>query len=195
MTDKPASGVPPTPPNLDARLKRNAAESRADRRSVDRPVRENRALSDTERRNAYRKALYQTHLPDLPPIKGYHVCWLTTSNPKDSIHARQRLGYELIKASEVPGFDYASLKTGEWMGFVGINEMLAAKLPLSLYEDYMTISHHEQPLEEEQAIIAEVMKQQEATQGLIGSVQLYGGTAQLGKGPAPPSFAAEFGET
>jgi hypothetical protein len=158
-------------------------------------VRENRELSDDERREAYRKALYQTHLPDLPPIKGYHVCWLTTNNPKDSIAARVRLGYEPIKPSEIPGFEFATLRTGEYAGCIGINEMLAAKIPLPLWESYMTISHHEQPLEEEGAILAEVMKQQEATQGLIGNVQLYGGTAQLGKGPAPPSFAEEFGES
>lgn len=183
-------------PNLDSRLKRTTAESRADRRSADRGVRENRELSDSERREAYRKALYQTHLPDLPPLKGFHVCWLTTTNPKDSVHARMRLGYELIKASEVPGFEYANVKTGEWAGCIGINEMLAAKLPLHLYEDYMTISHHEQPLEEESAILAEVMKAQEETRAGIANVQLFGGTAQLGKGPAPPpSFAAEFGET
>lgn len=182
-------------PNLDSRLKRSAAETRADRRLQERTVTENRELSDTERREAYRKALYQTHLPDLPPIKGYHVCWLTTTNPKDSIPGRIRLGYELIKASEIPGFEYANVKTGEYTGYIGINEMLAAKLPLALYEDYMTISHHEQPLEEEGAILAEVMKQQAETQGLIGGVQLFGGTAQLGKGPAPPRFADEFGET
>jgi hypothetical protein len=187
--------VTTTQPNLDSRLKRSAAETRADRRSQDRPVRENRALSDSERRDAYRKALYQTHLPDLPPIKGFHVCWLTTTNPKDSIQGRLRLGYELIKAAEIPGFEYANVKTGEYVGYVGINEMLAAKLPLQDYEDFMTISHHEQPLEEEEAILSEVMKQQEATNGLIGNVQLYGGTAQLGKGPAPPRFADEFGET
>jgi len=182
-------------PNLDSRLKRNAAESRVDRRSTDRPVRENRELSDEERREAYRKALYQTHLPDLPPIKGHHVCWCTTTNPKDSIASRIRLGYSEIKPSEVPGFEFATLKTGEWAGCIGINEMIAMKLPLPLYEAYMTISHHEQPLEEESAIVAEVMKQQEAASGFIGSVQLFGGTAQLGKGPAPPpSFASEFGE-
>lgn len=182
-------------PNLDARLKRSAAESRVDRRSVDRPVRENRELSDEERRQAYRKALYQTHLPDLPPIAGYHVFWATTTNPKDSVAARIRLGYQPIKSSEIPGFEFASLKTGEYSGCIGINEMLAMKLPLHLYESYMAISHHEQPLEEESAILAEVMKQQEATQGMVASVKLYEGTAQLGKGPAPPpSFASEFGE-
>jgi hypothetical protein len=182
-------------PNQDSRLKRTAAESRTDRRSQDRPVRENRELSDSERREAYRKALYQTHLPDLPPLKGYHVCWLTTTNPKDSIPGRLRIGYELIKAAELPGFEYANVKTGDYAGYIGVNEMLAAKLPLHLYEEFMTISHHEQPLEEEQAIIEEVMKQQEATQGMVGSVTLYGGTAQLGKGPAPPRFADEFSES
>jgi hypothetical protein len=183
-----------TQPNVDSRLKRSAAESRTDRRLQDRPVRENRELSDEERREAYRKSLYQTHLPDLPPIPGFHVCWLTTTNPKDSVAARIRLGYKIIEASEIPGFEFARLNTGEYAGCIGINEMLAAKIPLPLWESYMLISHHEQPLEEESAILEEVMKQQEATQGLIGNVQLYGGTAQLGKGPAPPSFAHEYGE-
>jgi len=182
-------------PFLDSRLKRKTAESRVDRRAQERSLRENRALSDEERREAYRKGLYQTHLPDLPAIPGFHVCWLTTTNPKDSIQARMRLGYQLIKASEIPGFDFANVKTGEYQGFVGINEMLAAKLPLSVYQDYMTISHHEQPLEEESAIVAEVLKQQEATHGAVGPVKLFDGTAQLGKGPAPPNFADEFGET
>lgn len=165
-----------------------------DRRANERRLSENRALSDDERREAYRKGLYQSHLPDLPPIKGYHVCWLTTTNPKDSVAARLRLGYELIKASEIPGFEFANVKTGEYAGCVGINEMIAAKLPIELYQDYMAISHHEQPLDEESAIVAEVLKQAEATHGMIGSVKLEGGTAQLGKGPAVPRFADEFGE-
>lgn len=183
-----------TQPTLDSRLKRTASSSRNDRRSQERRLSENRALSDDERREAYRKGLYQSHLPDLPPIPGFHVCWLTTMNPKDSIAARIRLGYELIKAAEIPGFEFANVKTGEYAGCVGINEMLAAKLPLQLYEDYMTISHHEQPLEEEGAIVAEVLKQVEATHGMIGNVKLEKGTAQLGKGTQVPRFADEFGE-
>jgi hypothetical protein len=156
---------------------------------------ENRELSDSERREAYRKGLYQSHLPDLPPIKGYHVCWLTTTNPKDSIAGRLRLGYELIKAAEIPGFEFANLKTGDYAGHVGINEMLAAKIPLNLWETYMSISHHEEPLAEEAAIVQEVLKQAEATGGLIGKVKLEDGTAQLGQGPAAPRFAEEFGES
>lgn len=183
------------PPAIDSRLKRTVSESRSDRRAHERRLSEDRQLSDSDRREAYRKGLYQSHLPDLPPIKGYHVCWLTTTNPKDSVAARMRLGYELIKAAEIPGFEFANVKTGEYSGCVGINEMLAAKLPLHLYEDYMAISHYEQPLEEEGAIVAEVLKQAEATHGLIGNVKLEEGTAQLGKGPGAPRFAEEFGES
>lgn len=182
------------PPMIDSRLKRTAGESRSDRRSNERRLSENRELSDTERREAYRKGLYQSHLPDLPPLKGFHVCWLTTTNPKDSIQARQRLGYQLIKSGEIPGFDYANVKTGEYQGYIGINEMLAAKLPLELYESYMAISHYEQPLEEEGAIVENVLKEAERTHGFVGSVKLEDGTAQLGKGPGAPRFADEFGE-
>ncbi len=183
------------PPLIDSRLKRTTSESRADRRSSERRLSENRELSDQERREAYRKGLYQSHLPDLPPLKGFHVCWLTSTNPKDSIQARQRLGYQLIRCDEVPGFDYANVKTGEYVGYIGINEMLAAKLPLDLYESYMAISHYEQPLEEEGAIVENVLKEAEKTHGMIGNVKLEDGTAQLGKGPGAPRFAEEYGET
>lgn len=181
--------------NQDSRLKRAAGQSRAARQASDRPMRENRELSDAERREAYRRSFYQSHLPDLPPIKGWHVCWLTTTNPKDSIHGRQRIGYQLIRAEEMPGWDHATIRTGEWAGCVGINEMLAAKLPLHLFEEFMSISHHEAPLDEERAIVEEVEKQQHATRGVIGKITLEQGTAELGKGPAPPTFAAEFDET
>jgi hypothetical protein len=166
-----------------------------DRRSAERRLSENRELSDTDRREAYRKGLYQSHLPDLPPIHGFHVCWLTTMNPKDSIQARMRLGYQLIRTDEIPGFDFANVKTGEYAGYIGVNEMLAAKLPLSLYEDYMSISHYEQPLEEEGAILEHVLREAEKTHGMIGNVKLEDGTAQLGKGPGAPRFADEFGES
>lgn len=179
----------------DSRLKKSAGEARASRAIKDRPVRESRELSDNERADAYRQSFYQSHLPDLPQLPGYHLCWLTTTNPRDSIHARLRLGYQLVRAEEVPGWDHAKLTSGEWVGCVGINEMLAAKLPLHLYERYMTISHHEEPLAQEGLIMQEVMKQHDASRGVIGALQMEEGTAELGKGPAPPVFAEEFGET
>lgn len=111
-----------------------------------------RLLGDQERLDEFRKSLYQSILPDLPKIKGYHVIWLTTNNPADSIPARMRLGYEPIKPSEVPGFESLSLKTGEYAGMIGVNEMVAFKLPLRLFQLYMEEAHHTQPMLEEQKL-------------------------------------------
>jgi len=118
-------------------------------------------LEDDERLTEFRKQFYQSVLPDLPKIPGWHVCWLTTTNPADSIQRRTRLGYEPIKASEIPGWEYASIKTGTYEGCIGVNEMIAFKLPLELYEAFMYESHHAQPLAEEEKLsnAVDVMKQ------------------------------------
>src|ERR1044072_900198 len=180
--------------NQDSRLKKSGGSSRADRSMNDRPVRESREMTDRDRAEAYKKSFYQSHLPDLPPIRGYPICWLTTTNPRDSIAARMRLGYEPIKTSEIPGFEHISVKSGDYIGCVGVNEMLAFKLPLHLYETYMTISHHDQPLEEEGSIVSEVQKHEAQLDSGVGRITMEEGTAALGKGPAPPVFADEFGE-
>lgn len=125
-----------------------------ERQSQDRPVTERRELSEDDRLEMFRRQLHQDALPDLPDIPGYHVCWLTTTNPRDPIHRRMTLGYEPIRPDEIPGMSYASLKTGEWAGFIGVNEMLAFKLPMSLYQAYMTENHYDAPLREEQKLTA-----------------------------------------
>lgn len=122
---------------------------REDRQAQDRTVTQNRDLSEDDRLEMFRQQLFNDALPDLPRIDGYHVCWLTTTNPRDSIHRRMQLGYEPVRASEVPGMEYASLKTGEYAGMIGINEMVAFKLPMSLYQRFMQEAHHEAPLREE----------------------------------------------
>jgi hypothetical protein len=78
-----------------------------------------------------------------------------------------RLGYEPLKPSDVPGWDYVTVKTGEWQGFIGVNEMLAFKLPISLYEKYMQEAHHDAPLREEEKLTdtAEFMEQQARASG------------------------------
>jgi len=50
--------------------------------------------------------------------------------------SKNRAGYEPIKPEDVPGWEYATLKTGDWAGFIGVNEMLAFKLPMDLYGKY-----------------------------------------------------------
>jgi hypothetical protein len=182
----------------DTRLNSETSGARADRRMEDRNVTQDRELSDDERVAEFRQQYFQSALPDIPKIPGYHVCWLTTENPRDPIHARIRLGYEPIKTSDIPGWDHASIKSGEWEGCIGVNEMVAFKLPLELYESYMRINHHEQPLQEEEALSAqlraiEAEMNEAAKRGTI-SLELEDGTAALGVAPEPPPFATQTGE-
>lgn len=150
----------------DNRLKKNAdfdVVSRRETRAIeDRPVTERREVSEDDRLEMFRNQLFNDALPDLPDIPGYHVCWLTTTNPRDPIHRRMQLGYEPVKPEEVPGMEYASMKTGDWVGFIGVNEMLAFKLPTSLYQKFMQEAHHNAPLREETKLdeAAQVMREQ-----------------------------------
>jgi len=169
----------------------STSESKRDRRNDDREVTEDRVLTDQERLDEFRQTMFQSALPDLPPIEGYHVCWLTTENPRDPIHGRIRLGYEPIRESDIPGWTHASLKTGEWAGCIGVNEMVAFKLPLHLYEAYMKEAHHTQPLfEEEKLSDARKNAEAEASEVARGAVsfELEDGQADLGEAPEPPPF-------
>jgi len=146
----------------DERLKKELGVGRQSREIEDRQVVENREVTDDDRLEMFRAQLFNDALPDLPDMPGYHVCWLTTTNPRDPIHRRMQLGYEPIKAAEVPGMEFASIKTGEWSGLVGVNEMIAFKLPMSLYQKFMQEAHHDAPLREENKLAetAEIMRQQ-----------------------------------
>jgi len=146
----------------DERLKKSAGDNRGSRAMQDRVVSENREVTEDERVEMFRQQFFQSSLPDLPKIPGWHTCCLTTTNPRDSIQMRIRLGYEPVKPEDVPGWEYATLKTGDWQGFIGVNEMLAFKLPLSLYEKYMREAHHDAPLREEEKLTdtAEFLEQQ-----------------------------------
>jgi hypothetical protein len=139
-----------------------AADPRTSREAEDRPVTENREVTDADRLAMFQQQLFNDALPDLPQIAGYHLCWLTTTNPRDPIHRRMQLGYEPIRPDEVPGMEYASLKTGEYAGMIGVNEMLAFKLPLSLYEAFMQEVHHRAPMAEEEKLhaLVDTMRQQ-----------------------------------
>ena len=102
--------------STDERLKKELGVGRQSREMEDRQVLENREVTDDDRLEMFRAQLFNDALPDLPNIPGYHMCWLTTTNPRDPIHRRIQLGYEPIKASEVPGMEFASVKTGlEWL--------------------------------------------------------------------------------
>lgn len=172
----------------DERLKKSAAEGRENRAMQDRAVTENRGISDDERVEMFRHQFFQSSLPDLPPIAGWHMCWLTTTNPRDSIQTRIRLGYEPVKPEDVPGWEYATLKTGDWAGFIGVNEMLAFKLPLSLYEKYLREAHHNAPLREEEKLsdVTDMLESQ--ARSSKSRLTLGDGTAEIGQ-EREPEFA------
>ena len=153
----------------DERIKRNTGEGtdRANRAMQDRAVTEDREISDDDRLAMFRSQFTQAALPDLPKIPGYHVCWLTTTNPRDTIHMRMRLGYEPVKPEDIPGWEASTVKSGEWQGLIGVNEMLAFKLPLSLYEKYMQEAHHDAPTRELEKLTdtAEFLQQQAENSG------------------------------
>lgn len=152
---------------MDDRLKKELGVARRSRGMEDRKVVEDREISDDDRLEMFRAQLFNDALPDLPEIPGFHVCWLTTTNPRDPIHRRIQLGYEPIKAEEVPGMAHASIKTGEYAGMIGVNEMLAFKLPMSLYQKFMREAHHDAPLREEDKLaeVADLMRQQAEQSG------------------------------
>lgn len=183
------------------RRKKAPSKARKSRAAEDRKTgAQERILSDEERLDEFRKSFFQSVLPDLPNIPGYHVCWLTTTNPRDSIASRVRLGYEPIKSEDIPGWEHATLKGGEWAGCIGVNEMIAFKLPMHLYEAYMREAHHAQPLAEEEKLTAviDVIREEAAAAAKSGSrgikFELEEGMMELGQDLDPGSFAENLGE-
>lgn len=176
---------------------RKSEAGRSGRAVGNRAVTENRSLSDEERVDLLRRSFFQSALPDLPKIPGYHVCWLTTTNPRDPIHGRLRLGYEIIRAEELPGWEAMSMKTGDYAGCIGVNEMLAAKLPLHLYEAFMREVHHDAPMREEESIYNEALSANEQAMqaarrgGRMKGPVIEAGTEELGQAREPPVFSQD----
>jgi hypothetical protein len=186
----------------DARLSAGQGEDLADRsahrepgdaergmRDTDRVISESREITDDERLDMFRAQFFNEVLPDLPPIPGYHICWLTTTNPNDSIPKRLRLGYEPVRPEDVPGWDHATLKTGEYAGLIGVNEMLAFKLPLRLYQRYMEEAHYNAPMREQEKLTAAVDSLREQARSKGADVVEGDGFTELRTNKAPrPDF-------
>ena len=139
---------------MDDRLKKNIRAGRENRASSDleRRAPEEHFVSSEERRKAFRSEWLQEALPTPPEIPGFHLCWLSSTNQYDPIHKRIRLGYEPVKADELPGFEHLKVKAGEHAGFVACNEMLLYKLPMDVYQDLMHELHHQAPMDEQEKI-------------------------------------------
>ncbi len=161
-----------------------------EREASDRDFSEDRELTDDERLELFRDSMQQSVLPDLPPMPGYHVFWATTSNPRDSIQWRMRIGYELIRLSDCPGWEGVGVSAGGVEGVIGVNEMVAMRIKLSLYNKYMNLVHHRLPLAEEEKIAAQTdeFKEKAARRG-APVVEIGDGTANLVQRGQAPVFA------
>lgn len=161
----------------------------AERERLERDVTEDRDLSEDERLALFLDSHAQSVLPDIPVQPGYHVCWLTTTNKRDSIPWRLRLGYTLIKLEDIPGWEGLEAKHADFNGVVAINEMLAAKIPASLYNRYMRAMHHTLPLQEEEKLRARTEELQEEAQRRGSVLDVASGTADIVQRAAPmPEF-------
>lgn len=145
------------------------------------------ALSIQERRQMLRQQMVQEILPTPPDVDGWHFCWLSTTNNADPIFKRVRMGYEPVKASELPGFaTQHQINGGEFDGCVACNEMILFKIPEELYQEIMLINHHERPLEEERMIQANAGKDEQDSRGkkLVETE----GFSLLGRAVQTPTF-------
>ena len=91
-------------------------------------------------------------LPTPPKVPGWHFVWLSTTNKQDTIRKRLQMGYVLVKPEECKELVSLKMHTGEYEGLVGVNEMILAKIPEDLYQDYMLQLHSEAPDEMEEQI-------------------------------------------
>ena len=175
--------------NQDARLVKSADAGRADRSSEDvRRQDSDGTVTTVSERRKFRNEWSQEALPTPPPIPGYHLCWLSTTNNTDPIHKRIRMGYEPVKSEEIEGWGHFKMKSGEYEGFVSVNEMLLFKIPNDLYQQLMEEIHHYMPLEEEQKLKSSaVLSEKDSNGKVLGQIE-GDGLRDLATNVKPPNF-------
>lgn len=169
--------------------------ARADRATTDRSTTENRVITDEDRLEMYRMQTFQAALPDLPKLPGWHLIWLSTQNQYDPINRRENLGYVALRPSDVPQWgdsSHMTVKTGEYAGYIGWNEMIAYKIPADLYAKYMRHSHYDAPNQEESRLKMTALQMREEAERHKGKMAIGAGIDELGRDrPAAPNFALE----
>lgn len=147
---------------MDSRLKKSlSAGGRENRASLDsvREAPEDTFVSAEERRKMWKDEWTQSALPNVPEMRGWHLCWLSSNNSYDSIDKRIRLGYTPVKVEEIPGFENYRVKAGQYDGYIACNEMLLFKIPEDVYQEIMTHFHHDAPFEEANKIKVQAEQQ------------------------------------
>lgn len=136
----------------DERIAKRAdnGQARRGRPSLDRNITEDRESTDSVRRDERRAMLrdVNTLLPQAPELPGYHTFWATTTNNKDPIEGRMRMGYEFVTRAELPDFCLNTQKSGESTeDRIMVNEMVLMKLANELWHEDMIYKHHDLPKE------------------------------------------------
>jgi len=156
--------------------RRNTAdEVRANRVIEDHAIRGSREddLSDEDRLEIFRNSFMQAALPTLPKIPGWHVCWVSLTNERDTVPLRRSLGYQPITPEDVVGWrggNITTLNSGELSGWVNHNEMVAMKIRQELYERFMQEVHHNAPAAEDQKLIYQAERHAEESRRLGGEL-------------------------
>ena len=147
---------------------------------------------EDERLSLFLDTQHQTVLPTLPRQDGYHVCWLTTTNSRDTIHWRRSIGYELITLADHPEWSGIAAHSGEYAGYVCVGEMIAARITISQYNKYMRAMHHDLPLAEEEKLRSQTeLMRRRAEQAGARVTEIGNGTAEVVQ-RAKPMPALQF---
>lgn len=181
-------------PRKSIRRIRKDATNREDRAMSDRAITQRRQLTDGERVELMKRANFQSALPNLPRIPGYHVCWVSTTHPSDTPQGRTQLGYEYIQRSEAPDFTHTDQQSAEYPGVIMWREMIGMKIPLSTYQLFMEELHHNEPSRNEEAIYTEALQAGETAAqaakrgGKMRAPMVDPGTEDLGQARDAPNF-------
>jgi len=192
--DRPGM-VEPLAPSLEQMATMSPRAARRDtgrdqtREANDRAHTEDREEEDDERLEMFISTFLNNTLPEMPDIPGYHLCWLSTTNTKDTIHMRLRIGYQLVKPEEIRGWETVKLTSGDYAGYVGVNEMVLAKLPNRLYQRYMQAVSHDMPMDEASKMRYKVENANENARAVKSSVtDIDGNIAAMDRHAPVPDF-------
>jgi len=148
----------------DERLKSGGAPEARGARGLDHEDNADRAgtglSSDAEYDAFLEDEFTQVALPSPPNLAGWHLCWLTTNSPYDTLARRQRLGYVPVQQAEMPSFDpnAGAASSADTGGFIRCNEMILCKIEESRYQSIMRHFHHKRPLQEEETVVSNAPK-------------------------------------
>lgn len=153
---------------------------------------EGTALTMEERKALLRREWQADLLPQITDPKGYwHYCWLSTNNSTDPVYRRLKLGYELVKFTEMATLGAQNqITAGEFSGCVSVNEMILARIPNELYNEIMLINHHERPMGEEELLQANAINKmdEEDSEGRPLGQVIGDGLRNLGHRTKTPKF-------